>query len=268
MNAATQYLHTPDGIRLAYVDFQGPGRPVLALHGAYGRGRSFGALAAHLGPRYRLIAVDQRGHGRSDHPGDYSRAAFLADAEAVIDHLGLAPAVLIGHSLGGINAYQLAARRPDLVAAAVIADFPAVRPAGGAGDGWIAALPARFPTLAALRTALAPADGFGAIDHFTESAFEDEDGWGFLWNAGEVGEATAAVRGEWWDDWTGGSQPVLLVRGADSPLVPPEHAAEMARRRPGTEVVTLDGAGHDFYLTHTARFAEVTRHFLDRLPRP
>ncbi|SHF64960.1 alpha/beta fold hydrolase [Streptoalloteichus hindustanus] len=264
-SARTGYLRMPEGHQLAYVDTGGSGRPVLALHGAYGRGRVFLGLAERLGPDYRVIAVDQRGHGRSDHPADYGREGFLRDAASVIEQLGLAPAVVLGHSLGGINAYQLAARRPELVSAAVVVDIGAE--ISVPQDTEILGLPRHFPTLAALLAAIGQAVRLGVVEHFTESAAEDEHGWHFLWDAEEVDQVKRNVRGAWWDDWAGGAQPVLLVRGGDSPLISPQHGAEMVRRRPGAELVTVEGAGHDLYLSHGDQFAALVRTFLDRLPR-
>jgi pimeloyl-ACP methyl ester carboxylesterase len=52
-----------DGRRLAYVDFGGDGAPILALHGHFGRARMFAPLAAALAPAYRVISLEQRGHG-------------------------------------------------------------------------------------------------------------------------------------------------------------------------------------------------------------
>ncbi|MFD7923381.1 alpha/beta fold hydrolase [Streptomyces sp. NPDC059740] len=259
MTSCTQYFRTPDGVRLAYIDLGGDGVPVLALHGAYGRGRSLLGLAGHLGPGYRLITLDQRGHGLSDHPADYGRAAFTGDAAALVTHLGLGPVAVVGHSLGGITGYQLAAHRPELVSAVVVLDFPAEYHAPVVDDE-VRGLPAHFPSLGAVRAALGFAD---APRHFLESVVEDAEGWRFLWREEEVHAAKAAVRGDWWEDFTAVRQPLLVVRGSRSPVVSPEHAAEMVRRRPGTEVLTVDGH-HDFYLTHTAELGAATKEFLDR----
>ncbi|MFD0019774.1 alpha/beta fold hydrolase [Streptomyces sp. NPDC058382] len=258
----TQHFRTPDGIRLAYLDTGGPGRPVLALHGSYGRGRSMLGLAGHLGPEYRLIALDQRGHGLSDHPDDYGRDGFVADAAALVGHLGLGPVAVVGHSLGGINAYQLAARRPELVSAVVVVDFPAEYRVP-TGEDRLAALPTHFPSMRAMLDALAFVD---EPRHFTESAVEEPEGWRFLWRADEVHAAKAALRGDWWGDFTAAEQPLMVVRGGRSTVVPPRHAEEMVRLRPGTRVVTIDGH-HDFYITHQAELGVTVRAFLDR-PSP
>jgi pimeloyl-ACP methyl ester carboxylesterase len=105
----------------------GSGQPLLALHGHLGHGDVWAPLAAAL-PGWRVVAPDQRGHGRTGDIGDYSRRAYVADAAQLIEALDLAPVVVLGHSLGGVNAYQLAAWRPELVRAVIVEDAPAAMP--------------------------------------------------------------------------------------------------------------------------------------------
>ncbi|UUU44616.1 alpha/beta hydrolase [Streptomyces sp. NBC_00162] len=110
----------PDGRRPAYTDFGGPGAPLLALHGHFRDGRCFGDLAREAGPRWRVITLDEQGHGESDRAAADTEEGYVADAAAVLEHVGLGPAVVVGHSLGGGDAYRLAARRPDLVRAVAV----------------------------------------------------------------------------------------------------------------------------------------------------
>jgi esterase len=105
----------------------GAGQSLLALHGHLGSGQVWAPLADAL-PGWRVVAPDQRGHGRTGPADDYSREAYVADAAQLIEELDLAPAVVLGHSLGGVNAYQLAAWRPELVRAVVVEDAPAEMP--------------------------------------------------------------------------------------------------------------------------------------------
>ena len=74
-----------DGVRLVARDHGGAGRPVLLLHGLAGRCGEWDATAARMREWYRVVALDQRGHGASERgPGDMSRSAYVADAIAVI----------------------------------------------------------------------------------------------------------------------------------------------------------------------------------------
>ncbi|WP_416567374.1 alpha/beta fold hydrolase [Nocardia testacea] len=111
-----------NGVDLAYTDFVGIGRPVVALHGSFGRGAVFTRLAGDLASSAHVIAPDQRGHGYSSHTDSYTDADFVADIAGLVRHLDLGPVVVLGHSRGGITAYQLAARHPELVAALIIED--------------------------------------------------------------------------------------------------------------------------------------------------
>src|SRR4051794_4657570 len=131
---------------------EGDDRPgVLLLHGLLGRASHWAATARRLAPRYRALALDQRGHGRSERPeGPYGTEAYLADAVAAVEQLGLAPVTVIGHSMGALTAWQLAAHRPDLVAAVVICDMRAAA-LGEAGqrewEDWTRSWPLPFATL-------------------------------------------------------------------------------------------------------------------------
>lgn len=121
------------GLRLAYDDSHcgagstsRPGCAAVLLHG-WGHGKTtMRPLAAGLAGRFRTVALDQPGHGDSDPPPGSGRATDLLSVPgqagttaALLDRLGIAAAVLVGHSSGGAVAVELAARRPDLVCAVV-----------------------------------------------------------------------------------------------------------------------------------------------------
>ncbi|MFJ4342401.1 alpha/beta fold hydrolase [Streptomyces sp. NPDC088915] len=247
---------TVAGRHLSYLDFGGPGRPLLALHGHFGEGRTFTRLARELGDSWRVVAPDQRGHGHSDRPDDFSRAGYVEDAATVLEHLGIESAVVLGHSLGGVNAYQLAARHPGLVEALVVEDIGAV-----VDDDLSFGL--SWPHRATTRAELLQLLGTSAV-HLTDSVREYPDGWGLAFDARDVVVSQRELNGDHWDDWLAVQCPVLLVRGGDSPVLDAEHAKEMAARRPGTRFVELP-AGHAVHATLPEEFAAVVREFLDSL---
>src|SRR5438309_1929822 len=115
-----------DGLRLSYLDSGGDGQALIALHAHWMEGKTYAALAAALWPSWRVIAPDQRGHGYSDHGSSYTRDNYIDDLAALYGHLGIDEAVLLGNSLGGINAYEFAARHPKRVRALIIEDVGAV----------------------------------------------------------------------------------------------------------------------------------------------
>ncbi|KWT58557.1 hydrolase [Streptomyces albus subsp. albus] len=252
-----------NGRRLSYLDF-GPatGKPLLALHGHFSEGRGFAALAAELGPEWRVIAPDQRGNGASDRTPDYSREGYVADAVALLDHLGLPSAAVLGHSMGGKNAYHLAARHPDRVRALINVDDPVViTDTGPSGISFCLDWPRQAPTREALL------DGLGEAAPIAGNWLRQQpDGsWRLPFVPEDVVASDLAVRGDHWAAWLGSDCPALLVHGRRSFLVSPELAREMAERRPHTRRVELD-AGHFILTEDPDGLAAAVREFLGTLP--
>ncbi|WP_129289680.1 alpha/beta hydrolase [Streptomyces sp. N1] len=245
-----------DGRRLSYLDFGGLGRPLIALHGHFGEARTFARLAGALAPDWRVVALDQRGHGLSAPGPDYSRAGYVGDAAALVAHLGLDRPVVLGHSLGGVNAYQLAARHPELVSALAIEDVGAeVRDDLSFCLGW----PRRAPTWAALAAGLGK-----SLPYLREGIREYADGWGLAFRPESMVASQNALRGDHWDDWLASDCPALLVRGERSGTLSAEHAEAMATRRGRTRLAALD-TGHTVHDSAPGEFAGVVRAFLEGL---
>lgn len=247
---------TVAGRRLSLLDFGGPGRPLLALHGHFGEGRTFGRLARDLSGHWRVIAPDQRGHGYSDRPADFSRHGYVNDAAGLLDHLELTGVVVLGHSLGGVNAYQLAARRPDLVRALIIEDIGAeVDDDLSFGLSW----PHRTPTRATLLEELG-----ASASYLTNAIREYADGWGLAFRPQDMHLSQQQLNGTYWSEWLASRCPALLVRGEHSAVLSDELAKDMAAQRPNTYLTELP-TGHTVHETDPDGFAGVVREFLSSL---
>jgi pimeloyl-ACP methyl ester carboxylesterase len=114
-----------DGCQLHYEEYgqeqNGQGTPVLLVHGLGSSTRDWEYQIPVLAEHYRVIAVDIRGHGRSDKPRErYSIAGFAEDVVALIEHLQLAPVHLVGISMGGMIGFQLGVDRPELLSSLCI----------------------------------------------------------------------------------------------------------------------------------------------------
>lgn len=102
-----------DGCSLHYDEY-GQGAPVLLVHGLGSSAQDWEYQIPALAQRYRVIAVDVRGHGRSDKPRErYSIAGFCADIVALLDHLQTGPVHYVGLSMGGMIGFQLAVDHPE-----------------------------------------------------------------------------------------------------------------------------------------------------------
>lgn len=245
------------GRKLAYLDFGGPGTPLLALHGHYNEASAFAPLAEALAPRWRVIALDQRGHGESDRAERYERDDYVSDLAAFHRHLGIGPAVVLGHSLGGVNAYQYAARQPDQVRALIVEDIGAVVDADWS---FTSRLPRQAPSRQDLVAAL------GSAAPYLECSFRPSaDGWGFSFDHEHTVASQKALNGDHWQDWTAVACPTLLIRGARSDELAADHAEEMISRHTGSIRHAELSAGHVVHHDAPAEFAAAVEDFLSDL---
>lgn len=120
---------TVDGCKLHY-EVTGRGDPVLLLHGLGSCTLDWKNQIPALSDAYTVIAVDVRGHGQSDKPpGPYTISLFATDVVGLLETLSVGPVHVIGHSMGGTIAFQLAVDAPTLVRTlTVINSAPAVVP--------------------------------------------------------------------------------------------------------------------------------------------
>ena len=116
-----RYATAQDGVRLAYDD-QGAGTPLLCLPGLTRNMEGFEPVLERLGSSARVIRMDFRGRGASDYPGPetYTIPQEAQDVLALLDHLEIDKAVILGTSRGGLNAMGLAATVPDRLTVLVV----------------------------------------------------------------------------------------------------------------------------------------------------
>jgi len=118
------------GVRLAYEERGHGDHSILLIHGMACDHTHFATQLAHLSKRYRVVAVDLRGHGQSDKPqAPYNNEVFGDDLRFTIEYLELGPTVFIGHSLGGSIALDLVGHHPELFRALILLDS-GIRPPG------------------------------------------------------------------------------------------------------------------------------------------
>ncbi|MDA2804082.1 alpha/beta fold hydrolase [Nocardiopsis suaedae] len=208
---------TANGVDM-YYEVHGQGEPLVLLHGALvGIGSCFGALLPELARDRRVIAVEMQAHGRTPDVDRPLRVEHLAeDVAALVEGLGLGEADVLGYSLGGAVAFQLALTRPELVRRLVLVSV-SFRAEG------------MYPEVAAGIGELTPQDLEGTPFHEEYVAVApDPGGWAGL--VERVKEMDAPGNAPEWtpEQVSSLAAPTLLVVG-DSDIVRPEHAAAMFR---------------------------------------
>lgn len=259
-----RYFTTQDGTRIAYDD-EGPAgsaAPILLCHGLAGHRGEWDTLTPRfLTAGHRVIRYDARGHGASTRtPVDMTRAAAVADAAALLHHLSLPPATVIGQSLGGLTALLLAARHPELVSHLILIE------AGPAGHnpslpsdiaGWLDSWPTPFRTLADARA-------FLGHEAWADGLEKREDGYHPRFDRDKmIAAVTELATDSYWADWSHITCPTLLLRG-EKGTMRPEEATEMQSRRPETRVKVVPSAGHDVHLDRPTQVFELITAFLPK----
>lgn len=248
-----------EGLSLSYLDAGGDGSPLIAMHAHWMEGSTFTPFAVALQPRWRVIAPDLRGHGYSDHAKSYTRDDYLLDLTALLVHLNLRePVVMLGNSLGGVNAYQYAARHPERVRAMIIEDIGVEihDSISGMMEGWGGVFNSREELAERLGPRLAP--------YLQDSFRQVEGGWRLAFDPEDMAKSQACIRGDHWSDWLRSVCPALLIRGSESRVTQQEHCEEMARRRPNTRLRVLEG-GHVLHAGNPLAFEDAVSEFLQEI---
>jgi pimeloyl-ACP methyl ester carboxylesterase len=279
-----RYYTSADGLRLYYRDYAArtSGRlPVLCLPGLTRNSRDFEHVALRVQRERRVLAVDLRGRGKSQHDpnwANYHPGTYLADLGLLLADADVDRCIYFGTSLGGILSILSAVVRPQSVAAVILNDIgPEVDPAGLAR---IAAYAGRQPTARSWDEAVAIVRSTyevalpGLTDEqwadYTRRSYTDVDGVPRLdvdLNIGEaVRQAPAAAAPNMWAMFAAlKSVPVLALRGATSDILSRATFDRMQAEKPDLVRVEVPNRGHVPLLDEPEAVAAIDA-FLARLP--
>ena len=257
-----RYFTAEDGLRLAFRD-EGEGLPLIALAGLTRNGDDFNFVAPRLSG-LRLIRPDYRGRGRSQwgDPVSYSIEQEARDVIALMDHLGLARAAILGTSRGGLIAMLLAATAKARLRGVCLNDIgPEIAPEGLASiAAYIGRNPAAPSYEAAAEARARTATGFANVPPErwladVKNLFaETETGLAINYDpALAQGFAAGAEIPPLWPLFDAlAGLPIALIHGAGSDILTQATADEMRRRRPDMRYAWLDDRGHVPWLDEPA----------------
>lgn len=278
------FYQSDDGLRLYARDYAGvgPNSPVvLCLPGLTRNSKDFNELAERLCQRYRVICPDLRGRGRSQRDTDATRYRpdrYVADMICLLDTLGVKQLTVIGTSLGGMMGILLMAAHPQRVCALVINDMgPVIDPVGIARIiNYVGkTAPVENWDDAVAQTALVNGIAFPAYGRAEWEAMARKL---YVWEgqrpifdydasiSSGLGSGTATP-----DLWPLFDMlpphPILVVRGEISDILSVATMAQMQRRRPNLQTVTVSGVGHAPMLDEPEAITAIER-FLGGLESP
>jgi len=257
------------GFKIHYVE-QGAGDPVVFAHGYDMDHTMFAPQFEDLPDRYRCIAWDMRGHGRSEcPPGPWSMQDLVDDLIAFIESVDAAPCHLVGMSVGGMMAPRVALQRPELVRSLVLIDTSA---------------DAEDPERAVLYTGFQDAIATqGVTDEILEAGLPilfgeryrntEQQAMEFHVDRVKAMKTEAAVEGlrsfigrDSVLDRLGEIRvPVLVIHGEEDIAQPMVEAEKIVERVPGAELVRIPGAGHSTPLEAPDAVNEALSSFLARV---
>ena len=246
------WVTAPDGARLHVLD-QGRGDPILWLQGLNAPAAAWAVQLAHFSQTFRNIAPDLRGIGQSDAPpGPYSARGLAQDGVAVLDAAGVDRAHVVGLSLGGAVAQELALAHPGRVRSlAILASFAAQPPRSRALlEAWRALYPVAIADPRLRKAWELQAYAWLFTDRFWRSEANVRAALRFAAAQppqpaqGFVGQVDAALSHDARERLAGVQAPTLVIHGALDQLSAKENGEELARLIPGAELLILPDVGH------------------------
>lgn len=245
----------------------GDGPPLVLLHGLFGSNENLGSVARALAGAFTVVSMDLRNHGRSPHGAAMDYATLAGDVLDTLDAHGLDRVSVLGHSLGGKTAMQLALASPEHVDRLIVADIAPVT-YDRRHDQELEALHAL--ELEGLRSrkdadaALADTIPESAIRQFLLKNLVRADG-GFEWRIpldiihAEYADIAAAPRAH--GPYEG---PALFIRGGRSDYIDAAGEAAIRERFPAARIETIAGAAHWVHVESPERFLELVWEFLEK----
>ena len=242
--------------------------PMVLLHGLCGNAHYWDFFARSIKDGYHILALDQRGHGDSHWATSYSPKDYVLDLEAFIGTLELDNFVLIGHSMGGINAIIYTAGHPEQVSALVIVDIgPEIAAAGiERMERDRISEPEAFDSEAEAisymkRMQLRQSNGF--IRHQAQYALKQDDKGNFTFKYDKALHSIELRSPEWlWEHIGQVVCPALLIHGVESDMLARDVAKTMGGSLTFGSVVDVERAGHSVPGDNPEAFEVIVRKFL------
>jgi pimeloyl-ACP methyl ester carboxylesterase len=269
-----QFISVND-TRLHYLEWGLPDSiPLICLHGHTGHANIWDEFAEAMSDQYRVLAIDQRGHGDSDWAKTgYSRDRFVEDLESFVDLLKLDSFVLVGLSMGGWHSLLYTTKHPDRVKRIVMVDIaPEPSEIAIAQMSIRPSTPMTFETFDDAVTWMRKGNPFASDESLCKDAkhkLQNREDGAWTWKADhslfniqlpDMNDQTLIDR--YWDAFETINCPILEVRGLESQLVSDKVIDKMKKKGKQFTSIDIPKAGHIVTVDKPLEFIEATRKFL------
>ena len=275
-NAPQDKFVTANGMRFHYLEWGSAANPpMMLLHGFAQTCHSWDFVALGFSDDYRVIVLDQRGHGDSDWAadGDYSPETQQNDISAIVSEIGLGDFTLMGLSMGGRNSFTYAANNPDSVRALVIVDAGPQNMQQGTQnirnfvqqDDELDSVDAFVERVLKYNPRRPPEQIRGSIMHNLKQLPNGKWTWKYdkrLRRPGRRMGSDPETEKRLWGYLEALQCPTLLVRGGASDIIAMDTAEKMHAVIPNSQLATIDGAGHLVMGDSPAGFQRAVTEFL------
>lgn len=264
--------------RFHFLEWGAPDAPtIVLLHGGHQSAHSWDLVSLHLAQKYRVLALDQRGHGDSEwaRDWDYSNDTMARDAEAFIRTMGLEKPIVMAHSMGGRNSMLLARNAPGIMRGLVIVDVgPEVLERGRKVISTFVRENQEFDDLEHFVENVRKYDPYRSREHIERTVkynmIQRVDGKFVSKCDSNPRRAGAQAQKTQQDNVTleevaAFDFPVLIVRGETSNILEPDAAERFRDALPQGQLVTVPECGHNVHSQNTLGFLDAIGPFLEKL---
>ena len=250
---------------ILHTDITGQGEPLVLIHGLFGSYENLGIIARSLQAHFQIVNLDLRNHGRSAHSQEMNYPLMANDVLETLDALGLTQVSVLGHSMGGKVAMQLALQAPQRVKKLILADIsPVVNEPRHLGI--LQALQhINLSTLKDRRDAdqqlSASVTELGVRQFLLKNLLKEDDTFKWRLNLPALVANYPAILAapDAKGPYTG---PVLFIKGGDSDYLMPSHQPQIQQLFPNAKAKVIQGTGHWLHAEKPAAFSKIVADFL------
>lgn len=264
LRGTSRYV-TANGIRLHFLEYGDPSRPpIVIVPGITSPAATWEFVSVELARNHRVLTMDVRGRGLSDHPATgFTTPEYARDLAESLPALGLERPLVLGHSMGARIAAAFGAIYPSLRGPLIIADPPMTGPGRA---------PYFIPVESFVRSIAEAKAGASAeqmrpyFPTWTDEQLEQRAQWLATCDEVAVAETWQLFHEERWIEWWRELKPpVLFVWGSESPAVGEDGAREAVAANPRAEVAVVKGAAHMLPFDDLEGFLKPVREFASRV---